>query len=264
MDLHGKRVLLTGAGTGIGRATALALARRGAKLALFGRRPAPLEAVRAELPGSIVVAGDVTDGAARARAISACVEAFGGLDILINNAGVVRAGRLERTEEDELRAMIEVDLLAPILFTRAALPHLRQSGDAAIVNVTSGAALIGMPFYATYCAAKAGLWRFGEAMRRELLDEGVHVMTIHPAATETPMMDTNQAGPELGFSREPAEAVADALIAGLEAGAFDVMRGGEGRIAMVALDREHPERVDERFRGLKVKLEQAVGGHKAL
>ena len=264
MNLHAKRVLLTGAGTGIGRATAMLLAGRGARLVLLGRRPEPLDALRAELPGTVVVAGDVADPAARSRAVQAALAAFGGLDILVNNAGVVRAGRLEATSEDEIRAMIEVDLLAPILLTREALPHLRASGDAAVVNVTSTAALMGMPFYATYGAAKAGLARFGEALRRELLGEGVHVMTIHPAATDTPMMATNLAGADLGFVREPPEAVAEALVTGLEAGAFEVVLGGELRAAMLAANREHPEKVDAQVQAMKPRLEAAVAGHKAL
>ena len=264
MNLHGKRVLITGAGTGIGRATALLLASRGAQLVLLGRRPNPLDALRAELPGAVAVAGDVADPAARSRAVQAALDAFGGLDILVNNAGVVRAGRLEATSEDEIHAMIEVDLLAPILLTREALPHLRTSGDAAVVNVTSTAALMGMPFYATYGAAKAGLARFGEALRRELLEEGVHVMTIHPAATDTPMMATNLAGADLGFVREPPEAVAEALVTGLEARALEVVRGGEVRAAMLAANREHPEKVDAQVQAMKARLEAAVAGHKAL
>jgi uncharacterized oxidoreductase len=76
--------------------------------------------------------------------------------------------------------MLSIDLLAPILLTRAALPSLRASGDAVVVNVTSGIALIGAPFYATYAAAKAGLARFSEALRRELKGEGIHVLTVYP------------------------------------------------------------------------------------
>jgi short-subunit dehydrogenase len=88
--------------------------------------------------------------------------------------------------------MLNVDLLAPILLTRAALPSLRASGDAMVVNVTSGIALIGVPFYATYAAAEAGLARFGEALRRELKGEGIHVLTVYPGGTDTPMMKTNR------------------------------------------------------------------------
>lgn len=183
MNLKGKGCLVTGAGTGIGRATAWALARKGVRLVVFGRRVGPLEHLAGTLldagAEAHVVAGDLSNAADRTRAIGAAAKKLGGLDLLINNAGNVRGGRLDKIGEDEIRAMMDVDLLAPLLLTREALPYLRQSGDAAIVNVASSIALIGVPFYVTYAAAKAGLARFGEALRRELLDEGVHVMTIY-------------------------------------------------------------------------------------
>jgi uncharacterized oxidoreductase len=111
---------------------------------------------------------------------------------------------------------------------------------------------------------KAGIAHFGEAMRRELKGEGVHVMTVYPGGTDTPMMRSNRAGPELGFSREPAAAVADAVVAGIEVDAFEVIRGGETRAKIIALNRENPGAVDERFLGLKTALEEAVKDHSAL
>src|SRR3546814_1366696 len=84
-----------------------------------------------------------------------------------------------------------------------ALPARRQSGDAMVANIASGIALVGAPFYATYAAAKAGVAGFGESLRRELKGEGVHVLTAFPGGTDTPMMKSNRAGPELGFSRKP-------------------------------------------------------------
>jgi GST-like protein len=268
MKVSGKVALVTGAGSGIGRATALALAARDASLILFGRSRDKLQetARLAAAKGALVelVAGDVTSQQSRAEALRIARDRFGRLDILINNAGNVRAGRLDKIDESEIRAMIDVDLLAPILFSREALSALRASGDAAIVNVSSGIALVGAPFYATYGAAKAGLARFGEALRRELLDEGVHVMTVYPGATETPMMATNKAGPELGFSRETPEAVAEALVEGLIAGEQEVIRANQVRLAMIVANRVRPQEIDERFRGLKSKLEEAVAGHTAL
>src|SRR5271154_5342711 len=145
-----------------------------------------------------------------------------------------------------------------------ALPSLRASGSAMVVNVTSGIALIGAPFYATYAAAKAGLARFGEASRRELKGEGVHVLTVYPGGTDTPMMKTNRAGPELGFGREPAPAVADATIEGIETEAFEVIRGGETRAQMIALNRDNPAAIDERMLAMKPALEEAVKDHSAL
>ncbi|OYX73553.1 MAG: oxidoreductase [Rhizobiales bacterium 32-66-11] len=268
MKLEEKTVLLTGAGSGIGRAAALAFARKGARLLLAGRRAAPLEEtaalVRAAGGSAQVQVCDVTVAADRAALIAAASAAFGGrLDILVNNAGNVRAGRLEQIPEAEIEAMIGLNLLAPILLSRAALPLLRASGDAAIVNVSSGFGLVGGPFYGTYAAAKAGLGRFGEALRRELLGEGVHVMTLYPTATDTPMLATNKAGPDLGFVRETPEAVADGLIEGLESNAREVIRGGAARLAMMTKNREEPEAVDERFRTIKADLEAAVSTHRA-
>jgi short-subunit dehydrogenase len=268
MNITGKRVLITGGSSGIGLALVQVLLAKGAKVAISGRRPEFVaEAVRSLQTGSAEIRGIVADVATaegRAATLEQALSALGGLDILVNNAGGVRAGRLENIPEAELRAMIDVNLVAPILLTRAALRALRQSGDAMVVNIASGIALIGAPFYATYAAVKAGVASFGESLRRELRGEGIHVLTVYPGGTDTPMMKSNRAGPELGFSREPASAVADAIAGGIETGAFEVIRGGEARAQMIALNRENPAAVDERLLCLKPALEEAVKDHSAL
>jgi len=268
MNLKGKRVIITGGSSGIGFATAQAMIAGGAKVFITGRRPdvvaKAVEQLRENSAEASGCAADVATDEGRAVTLKAGLEALGGLDILVNNAGGVRAGRLEDTSEAEIRAMIEVDLVAPILLTRRALPHLRVNGDGLVVNVTSGIALIGLPFYATYAAAKAGFARFGEALRRELKGEGVHVLTVYPGGTDTPMMKSNRAGPELGFGREAASAVAEAIIAGIQANAFEVVRGGEPRDKMIALNREDPAAIDQRFLGIKPALAEAVRDHSAL
>jgi uncharacterized oxidoreductase len=268
MKLEGKRVLITGGSSGIGFAIAKALLAKGARVAITGRRPTVVSAATEELRktgGSVTgIVADVSTEEGRTNTLDRARDALGGLDILVNNAGGVRAGRLEATTEADIEAILNVDLLAPILLTRAALPSLRASGHAMVVNVTSGIALIGAPFYATYAAAKAGLARFGEALRRELKGEGIHVLTLYPGATDTPMMRTNRAGAELGFSREPASAVADAAIDGIETGAFEVIRGGESRAQMIALNRDNPAEIDERMLNMKPALEEAVKDHSAL
>ncbi len=248
MNLEGKRVIITGGSSGIGFATAQAMIAVGARVFITGRRAGvvakAVDQLRESRAVASGVAADVATEAGRGATLKAGLEALGGLDILVNNAGGVRAGRLEDTSESEIRAMIEVDLVAPILLTRAALPKLRASGGGLVVNVTSGIALIGLPFYATYAAAKAGFARFGEALRRELKGEGVHVLTVYPGGTDTPMMKSNRAGPELGFGREPPSAVAEAIIAGIKADAFEVVRGGEAGGKMTALNREDPAAID--------------------
>lgn len=268
MQVQGKRVLITGGSSGIGLATAHALAAQGAKVFIVGRRGEIVAQAIAALRGAGGQAdgtdADVTTPEGRIRTLSAARAWLGGLDILINNAGGVRAGRLEDTPEADIRQMVDVNLLSPILLARAALPDLRASGDGMIVNVASGIALVGVPFYTTYAAVKAGISHFGEALRRELKDEGVHVLTVYPGATDTPMMTSSRAGPDLGFVREPASAVAQAIAEGIQAAAFQVIRGGETRQAMIAQNRSDPAALDARFLGLKSKLADAVKDHSAL
>jgi uncharacterized oxidoreductase len=268
MKLQGKRVLITGGSSGIGFAIAEMMLAKGATVAISGRRLELLSAATRRLSqaGSAVeaIAADVGTEEGREITLKVALEKLGGLDVLVNNAGGVRAGRLEDTTETEIRTMIEVDLVAPILLTRAALPALRANGDGLVVNVTSGIALVAAPFYATYAGVKGGLAKFGESLRRELKGEGVQVMTVYPAATDTPMMRSSRAGPELGFTREPASAVAAAVIEGIEQNAFEIIRGGEARAKMIALNRDDPAALDKRFLELKPAIEEAVRDHSAL
>ena len=268
MKLQGKRVLITGGSSGIGLAIAEAMLAGGARVAITGRRPEVLAEAAKQLGQTgrsvAAIAADVSTEKGRETTLKLALEKLGGLDVLVNNAGGVRAGRLEDTTEAEIRAMIEVDLVAPILLTRAALPALRASGDSLVINITSGIALVAAPFYATYAGVKGGLAKFGESLRRELKGEGVHVMTVYPGATDTPMMRSSRAGPELGFTREPANAVAAAVVDGIEQDAFEVIRGGKARAKMIALNRDDPAALDKRFLELKPALAEAVRDHSAL
>lgn len=262
MELSQKSVLLTGAGSGIGRATAVELACKGARMTLVSRRREPLEETARLVSGTggeaQVISGDVTDPEIRQHSVEAAVDRFGGLDILVNNAGAVRTGRLGNVDAEDIQTQIEASLAAPILLTGTALPALRTSGDAAIVNVSSGFGLVGMPFYATYAATEAGIAHFGEALRRELYGEGVHVMTVYPGATETPMMERNEGRPDLGCEYESPENVAEALVAGLEAGELEVLRGAKERSAMTQMSREQPRELDEQVAQMKRYLESAI------
>ena len=268
MDLKGKRVVVTGGSSGIGLALARAMLARGARVAIVGRRQVELDRAVAELKtlGADIAAvvADITRGPDRQKVLAYAEARFDGMDILVKNADAVRAGRLETISESEIRAMVEVNLLAPILLTREALPHLRKCGHGLIVNVTSAAALTGVPFYGTYAATKAGLARFGEALRRELKGEGVHVLTVYPIATDTPMMATSKAGEDLGFGRESAIDVAAAIVEGIQADALEVARGGDARAKLIGLNRENPLALDERLFGIKAELEAATRDHKAL
>jgi short-subunit dehydrogenase len=186
---------------------------------------------------------------------------------LVNNAGNVRAGRLERISEEEVLAQVALNVTAPILLTRAALGALRASGDGLVVIVSSAIALVGMPFYTVYAATKAGntgVAHFGEALRRELDSEGVRVLTVYPGATRTAMRETSKAGPEHGFDYESPDAVAQAVVEAMIHGHLSVIRSGETRSRMIAMNCDDPATVDRMLAERKDALEEAVAGHSSL
>jgi len=268
MDLQRRSILLTGGGGGIGASLALRLAAHAARLTLVGRHEGPLKevaaAVRAAGGEALVVTADLTEAGVPQRIVEAAVDHFGRLDVLVNNAGNVRAGRLERISEEEVLAQVALNVTAPILLTRAALGALRASGDGLVVNVSSAIALVGMPFYTVYAATKAGVAHFGEALRRELDGEGVRVLTVYPGATRTAMMETSNAGPEHGFDYESPDAVAQAVVEAMIHGHLSVIRGGETRSRMIAMNRDDPAAVDRMLAERKDALEDAVAGHSSL
>lgn len=147
MDLKDKRALVTGGSSGIGLEIARELLRRGSAVAITGRRSTVVEGAVEQLrPLGVVtgIAADVTTAEGRQRTLE-LARSSGGLDILVNNAGGVRAGRLEAIQEDEILQMVEVNLTGPMLLTRAALPILKESESAAIVNVSPASHSSGCP-----------------------------------------------------------------------------------------------------------------------
>jgi len=272
LDLTSRRVLLTGAGSGIGRRLALELATRGAQLVLVGRHEQPLTETATMVGvrgGSAhVLTADLTTPGAPERVVGSALELLGGLDVLINNAGNVRAGRLDEVDTADILAMLALNLTAPILLTKAALPHLRAAatahGGAAVLGISSGIALVGLPFYATYAATKAGLARFDEALRRELIGTGIRVATAYPGATDTAMMATSQAGEELGFGRRPVEEVAAEIVAGLEAGDAEINTSLRERRGMQDLNATAPLDVDAALTPKLAEMEAATRSHRSI
>lgn len=272
LDLTSRRVLLTGAGSGIGRRLALELATRGAQLVLVGRHEQPLTETATMVGvrgGSAhVLTADLTAPGAPERVVGSALELLGGLDVLINNAGNVRAGRLDEVDTADILAMLALNLTAPILLTKAALPHLRAAatahGGAAVLGISSGIALVGLPFYATYAATKAGLARFDEALRRELIGTGIRVATAYPGATDTAMMATSQAGEDLGFGRRPVEEVAAEIVAGLEAGDAEINTSLRDRRGMQDLNATAPLEVDAALTPKLAEMEAATRSHRSI
>lgn len=272
LDLTSRRVLLTGAGSGIGRRLALELAIRGGQLVLVGRHEQPLTETATMVGvrgGSAhVLTADLTAPGAPERVVGSALELLGGLDVLINNAGNVRAGRLDDVDTADILAMLALNLTAPILLTKAALPHLRAAatahGGAAVLGISSGIALVGLPFYATYAATKAGLARFDEALRRELIGTGIRVATAYPGATDTAMMATSQAGEDLGFGRRPVEEVAAEIVAGLEAGDAEINTSLRDRRGMQDLNATAPLDVDAALTPKLAEMEAATRSHRSI
>lgn len=272
LDLTGRRALITGAGSGIGRALALELAARHGILVLAGRRPGPLEET-ADLVthrggAAEVLPSDLTAAGEPERVVSAAVSLMGGLDVVVNNAGNVRAGPLEEIDVADIRTMVELNLVAPMLVTRAALPPLRSAGashgHAALVDIASAAALVGMPFYASYAATKAGLARFGEAVRRELHGSGIHVASVYPGPVDTPMMTTTRAGADLGYALRPVDDVAAEIVTGLEDRQIAINTQLPERRAMQDLNSRDPLAVDAALAPRLQDLREAVSSHRSM
>ncbi len=182
---HGKTVLITGASLGVGEATARAFHAEGANVVLLARRPGPLEALAAQLPNSLVVAADVADIPSMERALDAAVARFGALHGVVNNAGAHRRGPLEKRTADEIATMVDVNLRAPLVLTRLALPHLRRAGSGFVINVASLAGKVPLDGAATYSATKFGLRAFTVAMAEELRGTGITVSAVSPGPITT-------------------------------------------------------------------------------
>jgi 3-hydroxybutyrate dehydrogenase len=186
--LAGRHAVVTGAGRGIGAATASVLATAGARLTLMGRTLAPLEEKAATLPAARAIACDVADESAVAAAFAAAGEAFGPVTILINNAGGAASAPFARTSLAMLHQMLEVNLVSAFLCSRAVLPGMLAEGFGRIVNVASVAGLKGAPYTAAYTAAKHGVVGLTRALAMETASKGITVNAVCPSYTDTDLV----------------------------------------------------------------------------
>ena len=189
-ELTGLTALVTGGGSGIGLATARLLASRGAAVAVLDLKPGD------EFTG---VAADVTDDAAVRRAVDTAAGRLGGLDILVNNAGIGARGTVEDNSDDEWRRVFEVNVFGVVRVSRSALPHLRQSSHAVIVNTCSYAAIAGIPQRALYASSKGAMLALTLAMAADHLHEGIRVNCVNPGTADTPWV-----GRLLAAANDPA------------------------------------------------------------
>lgn len=190
--LVGKVALITGAGTGIGRACAELFAWEGARVALAGRRREPLESAARAINDAggeaLAVPCDVTQAAQVEQALAATVTRFGRLNVLVNNAGALLVATAAETAEEEWDRLMDVNLKGPFLVSREAVRQMRRNGGGAIVNIGSVLGLVGMPKRAAYAASKGGLVLLTKAMALDHAAEGIRVNCICPAIVDTELV----------------------------------------------------------------------------
>jgi clavulanate-9-aldehyde reducatase len=196
-DLSGKAVAITGASSGIGEATALALARAGASVALGARRGDRIDALAQRIEqeaGATAVAleVDVADEAQARAFVAGATERLGRLDVLINNAGVMLLGPVESGDPDDWRRMVDVNLLGLLYCTHAALPIMREQGSGDIVNISSIAGRFARAGSAVYNLTKFGVNAFTEGLRQEVTEEGIRVMVVEPGFVATELQSHNK------------------------------------------------------------------------
>jgi short-subunit dehydrogenase len=218
MDFKDKTVIITGGSEGVGAATARAFAAAGANLVLVARTRRKLEAIAAELRPRTrveIIPMDVADADACANLFRKTEYEFGAVHVLVNNAGYHRRGPVETVSADDLARMIDVNLKAPVVLCRQAIPYLREAGEGAMINVASLAGRTPVPGAATYSATKFGLRAFTFALAEELADSNIKLAALSPGPIDTGFIMANiDKVTDLTFSQplSTAEACADEIL----------------------------------------------------
>jgi NADP-dependent 3-hydroxy acid dehydrogenase YdfG len=239
MNIEGKVMLITGASSGIGEALARTAAAGGARVVLIARREDRLTALAEEIgDAALAIRADVTDAAQVRSAVAAAVDTFGGIDIVVNNAGQAMIGDIANVDIDDYRAIVDLNLVAPMIVMQETIPVLRSRTKSSIINVSSGVTLMAMPGSSTYSSSKAGLNQLSAVARNELQADGITVSVIYPFITATELdksMRGAPSAPDAGSSWSPtphtAEHVADAIL--------DLVRSGDAELSLLPAEFVH-------------------------
>lgn len=222
MNLAGKRILLTGATGGLGNAIAKQLAAKGAILAILGRDSEKLKVLKNDIQASgnkvVSIEADLSQTGIPAKAIHATIEKLGGIDIVINNAGVLDFIAFENQSEARIQEIIHTNVTAVIQLSHAAMPYFKKNNAGHLVFIGSIFGSLGFPHYATYCASKFAIHGFSQALRRELVNTNIGITYIAPRFIKTPM--NNEAATAMtkksGSKMDSPETVAELVLHGLE------------------------------------------------
>ncbi|MEH6619784.1 SDR family oxidoreductase [Maribacter arcticus] len=242
MQLEGKNVLITGGTRGIGKCMIQELIKGGvSKIAVIARDKENLKKLSQEFEEVkfLKITGDVANIVVLREAVARIEDKWGHLDILINNAGIVSAGPLEDIQDEDVYDQVAINFTAVLLLTKYCIPLLKSAEEGAILNISSGLGLIGMPFYSVYGSTKAAIRQFSDSMRRELAPFNISVTCAFPTATDTDMMQKFK-----GRKMDSPEFVAERSIQGMLNKEIQVIFGGEERLKENRLNFEAPAELD--------------------
>jgi short-subunit dehydrogenase len=227
LELKGCRALVTGASSGIGAGLAEALAAEGATVGICARRGDRLAEVVGRCmehsPESRMWAVDLADFDAVDQLSVDVLDAFGGVDLLVNNAGIPKRRHVTALNIDTITQVMHINYLSPMRLTMALLPQMLERGAGTIVNISSIAAQLSAPGEAAYDASKAALTAFSEAMAMDLWETGIKLMVVYPGVIDTDLFSLPDNDiPDLPVTAEPVSVAVDAILGGLASGAAQV------------------------------------------
>ena len=227
MEITGRVVIITGASSGIGASFARLAAREGARLVLAARRTGRLEALAAALPHAVAVTTDLRAPDQVRGMVDAALDRFGRVDVLVNNAGQGLHVPLEEVVLDDLQAIVELNVYAPLLAMQAVAPVMRAQGGGVIVNVSSGTTRMILPGVGPYSSTKSALNQLSATARAEWAADGIAVSIVYPGVTATEFHQSLRAGSFRGGRVEPRppEVVAEAILAAIRTGEAEVEPG---------------------------------------
>lgn len=247
MNIDGKVVLITGASEGIGAACASVFRTRGARLSLTARCEEKLRAAGG--PDALVTAGDLTNSETREAAVARTVQHFGSIDILINNAGMGLYAPAWETSLEDARSLFELNFFAPLAMVQLAAPYMRRQKSGTIINVSSVAGRVTLPWFTLYSASKYAMCSLTDGLRMELRKDGIQTITVCPGYVKTEFQKHARGGgppPKIAKSKKFAitpEECAEAIARGVERGARTVMAPRSGWLFVLA-ERLFPSLVD--------------------